>query len=114
MILQLVVRFRRRAVLGRKKPMVIKTVITAGYALKAGFNLCILYGGVERCPIEGFRINSVGYLSTSGQTDGFVVRSKDTPPLSFTEIVDTTGVICSRVRQIYINTDSISRMMQHS
>ena len=85
-----------------------------GYALKAGFNWYTLYGGVERCLIEGFRINSVGYLSTSVQTAGFVVRSKDIPTVSSTQNIDNTDFIGSRVRQLYINTDNISRMMQHS
>jgi hypothetical protein len=72
-----------------------------------------LYGGVVRCLIEGFHFNSVGYLSTFGQTAGFLVSSKDTPNVSSTENTDTTDVIGSRVRQLYINTDSISRMMQY-
>jgi hypothetical protein len=84
-----------------------------GYALKAGFNWYTLYGGVEGCLTEGFHINSVGYLSTSSQTAGFVVRSKGTPSMSSTENNDTREVIGSRFRQICINTDSISRMMQH-
>jgi hypothetical protein len=94
--------------------MVIKTVITVGYTLKADFNWYTLYGGVERCLVEGFHINSFGCLSTSGQNVGFIVRSKDTPTVSSIENVDTSEVISSRVRQIYINTDSIFRMMQHS
>ena len=57
--------------------------------------------------IEGFHINSFGYLSTSGQTAGFVIRSKGTPTMSSTENIDTTEVIGSRVRQIYINKDNI-------
>jgi len=60
-----------------------------------------LYGGVERCLIEGFHINSVGSLSTSGQIAGFVVRSEDNPPVSSAEDIDTTEVNFSRVRQIY-------------
>jgi hypothetical protein len=94
--------------------MLIKTAITAGYKLKTDFHWHTLYGVVERCHIEGFHITYVGYLSTSGQTAGFVFLSKDPPTVSSIEKSNTTEITGSRVRQIYINTDSIFRMMQHS